>query len=389
MSSVRLNVVLATAMLSVFFLPCRAGAEVSQALINERAHFLAGMPLSEGSPLKKLEALPDWHGHQDELELRWNRAQASRFKAMSEWSAAELRPKIDESLPLLYLFGGPDFVTANMLYPKAPRYILGGLELVGSLPAVEEMPKQKVSLILRDMRSALRTALRLNFFVTGEMTTDLHRSEFRGVLPLFCAFLARTKGEIKEIRYLEINAAGEVQEVPAEMVGKGIIPGVKIVFLAQGESQPQELYYFRADASDKALSADHRFLVYLQSLGKVNSFLKAASYLMHTKEFNVVRDTLLAQSVTLLQDDSGIPFRFFQNSGWKYSLYGNYRKPISDFAWAYQDDFKKQFAVKELVKPLPYAIGYGHPGDMHLLFATKAASETPHPETPSPTPAAQ
>ena len=86
-------------------------------------------------------------------------------------------------------------------------------------------------------------------------------------------------------------------------------------------------------------------------------FTKAASYCLHGENFSIFRDICL-DSKAVLEDDTGIPYRFFKPEEWTVTLYGKYTKPIKDFTYGFQTDLNKAFLVPNNVKPLPYAIGY-------------------------------
>ena len=58
------------------------------------------------------------------------------------------------------------------------------------------------------------------------------------------------------------------------------------------------------------------------SKGPGVTLLKAASYLMHSDNFSQVRGYLLAHSKVILEDDSGIPYRFFSNNKWNVRFVG-------------------------------------------------------------------
>ena len=72
------------------------------------------------------------------------------------------------------------------------------------------------------------------------------------------------------------------------------------------------------------------------------SLLKAASYLMHAKNFSQVRDFLLTHSKVILQDDSGIPCRFFDKHKWDIRYCGQYVGPIERFKKYPQPDLVKR-----------------------------------------------
>ncbi len=58
----------------------------------------------------------------------------------------------------------------------------------------------------------------------------------------------------------------------------------------------------------------------------------------------------------VLQDDSGIAYKFFKKEAWDITLYGTYEKPINLFKDFYEPDLFEAF--KKDAKPLNYRIGY-------------------------------
>ena len=86
--------------------------------------------------------------------------------------------------------------------------------------------------------------------------------------------------------------------------------------------------------------------------------LKATSYMTHQKEFSMIRDQVLAVSGAILQDDSGIPYKYFQPDAWKVQLYGDYIRPYGSFRWLEQPDLRKAYATG--AKPLTLHLGYGY-----------------------------
>lgn len=356
-----------------------AWAQVRASTLNDRARYLAAMPVSSGSPLKALEGLPAYQEQSRLLSAQWQRIQQQRWSSLSAWSATQVRPHVNAGSPMFYMFGGPDFLNAYLVYPGASQYVLCGLEPVGRVPPLEDMPPEDVETALRNVRASLQSPLHLNFFVTSEMRGALRHGEVNGVLPLLYVFLARTANAITSVEYLRISETGKLTGVPEDSKERDGVKGVKITFTHAGVSASQEVYYFCEDVSDKALSRDDRFLHYLNALGPGNSYLKAASYLMHAKDFTLIRDFLLSRSASILQDDSGIPYRYFLTGGWHVTLYGNYTKPISDFKWAFQEDLMKAYHTPGEAKPMPFRTGYGTRENANLLFATRAVMKPQSP----------
>ena len=63
--------------------------------------------------------------------------------------------------------------------------------------------------------------------------------------------------------------------------------------------------------------------------------------------------------VIVLQDDSGIAYRFFEKKDWDIKLYGQYSEPITDFKGVTQDDLQYEYNkhAKE-IEPLSFVLGY-------------------------------
>ncbi len=87
------------------------------------------------------------------------------------------------------------------------------------------------------------------------------------------------------------------------------------------------------------------------------TFTKAASYCMHGGDFSIIRGVCL-RAKAVLEDDTGIPYRFFKQDEWEVSLYGRYTKPVKDFHYGFQKDLDSAYRSGKNVKPLPYSIGY-------------------------------
>jgi hypothetical protein len=354
-------------------------AQVRTSSPNDRARYLATMPVSDGSPLKALESLPAYQEQSKLLSDQWQHLEKKRWNSLSAWAATEVTPHINAGLPVFYMFGGPDFVNVYLIYPDAPQFVLCGLEPVGSVPPLESMSTEDLEAGLRGIHASLEPMFRMGFFVTKDMIEALRHGDVYGVLPVLYVSLARTGNSITSVEYLKLSEAGKLTGVPEDSKNRDGVKGVKITFTHAGASASQELYYFREDVSDKALGHDNRFLNYLNALGPGNTYLKAASYLMHLKDFTLIRDFLLSRSASILQDDSGIPYRYFLTESWHVTLYGNYTKTIKDFKWAFQDDLQKAYQSSSEVKPMPFKTGYGTREYQNLLFATRAEKKSPRP----------
>jgi hypothetical protein len=196
------------------------------------------------------------------------------------------------------------------------------------------------------------------------MRVQLVDSRLSGTLPLLYVFLARTGCHIKDVSFTGVDPKGQIT------AGRSVAPAVKIVFDGPA-GKDQTLYYFSTDLSDGPIDKSG-FLTWCAGLGEARGFLKAASYLMHGSGFDTTRKFLLGDCGAILQDDSGIPMRFFGPHDWDIRLFGDYKGPIATFKQFPQPEIDQLKAVQ---KPavLPFSVGYRwHPGESSLILAVRA-----------------
>ena len=185
------------------------------------------------------------------------------------------------------------------------------------------------------------------------------------------------QAQIVSVRELEIDDAGQL--VPRQPPAKERRPinALEVVF-ARPDREPQTVVYFRAQAEDAAIDKRPGVLAFLEQDAPYPTFLKSASYLLHGADFSIVRRIVLTHSRLVLQDDSGIPLRFFKAPEWAVTYFGKYDKPVKDFNYGFQEDMARVFADEKAVKPLPFSFGYHwKDGASSVLLAVR----------PSPAPA--
>jgi hypothetical protein len=308
------------------------------------AKFLAGLPV-KGTPLEKQGANPDWTAYAADFERDWKRFDEEQLKKIRAWAAESLGPAYEDRGPLHYMFSGPDFLYAHAFFPNAGTYILSGIEAVGSMPDIDKIPRDALPASLANMRKSLDSVFGRGYFITKYMMSDLKHTQLNGTLPVLYVFLARAGCTIDSVTMVALDPSGKL--VPQ---GKETIPGVKIVFHAP-KGRQQTIYYFAGNLADSALKANPGFIKFCEQQGKGVSFLKAAAYLMASDKFSMARDFLLAHSKLLLQDESGIPYRFIEPEKWDIKIYAKDR---------------------DLSKPvrLPFSFGYEQQSASSLMVAT-------------------
>jgi hypothetical protein len=370
--------------LVLLLVTARASAEVVTA--DDTARFLAGMQPSANSPLAPLTSDPAWQRHArffDNAFADLERHQLSKIHAWTDANLAAPRPT------MFYMFSGPDFIYADAFYSKATTYVLGALEPTGPMPDLTRLPRGDVGPALSYVEQSLSSVLSFSFFITKKMKVDLHVGDISGTLPILYVFLARTGKTIRDVRLISLDASGGVHGA-TENAGPNAVRGALITF-AGSDGAERKLYYFSTDLSNSSARASG-FLRFCTLLAPGNSLVKSASYLMHAGNFSVVRDWLLANSSTIIQDDSGIPLASFDARKWRFFPFGRYEGPIAEFPGRYQESYAALF---ERAQPLDFGIGYRwRTHESNLLLSVKVAAndqgpvetsaEAPPPPAPSP-----
>lgn len=342
-----------------------AASVVSQ---DALAKYLAGIALPPSSPLAALQEGRQYAEHVAALARLSQHYDRNYFSKMRAWSAAELAPRLAMNRPVYYFFGGPDAVSALALFPDAPVYILGGLESVGSIPDPLTLPHKAVGEGLANLRKSTEVILSYGHFITKDMKAELDRTAFRGVLPVIYTFIALSGGEVISATLVDLSRDGTLV---AAGNPQGAQHGVRIDFRRGPGAAPQILFYVQADVSNDGLKSNGALLKWTSGFGAGNVYLKAASYLMHETYFSGIRDFLL-RNASVLQDDSGIPFKFFRNEKWRCYFFGTYSGTLEIFRKYHQPDLQVAFQAAGTAVPLPFGTGYKwRMGESNLMLAVR------------------
>jgi len=147
---------------------------------------------------------------------------------------------------------------------------------------------------------------------------------------------------------------------------------VRIQFTGPYGGAPQWLYYFSVDATDKALEFYPGFLDWVKQNRPTSVLLKSASYLLHDPQFQKTRETILAAADYVIQDDTGLPYRYLNQPPWQVKLYGRYSKPIKALRYGYQAALESAYESKGDLPELPFPFGYHWRGKKSgLLIASR------------------
>lgn len=321
-----------------------------------------------------------WSRHQFYVDSSWKKLEARRLKAMRNWAATEFSTPNTICKTVFYPFSGPDFLTATTFFPNADKYIMLGLEPVGKLPEFKKFKPRDHTVYSAHLKQSLGDIFVKSYFITRKMLQDFSSQKVNGLLPILTFFIRKTGHEISDIKYVYRYSQDSIVERPYDVkmpdIEDGGIKkpfGVRVDFVQDGKNK--SVYYFKYDVSNKKFNDTCVFYNYINKSKNVVTYIKSASYLLHNNFMSNMRDLILNNSSYVIQDDTGIPYKFFtENNKWEMKLYGQYTKPVSDFTYlsmqkpleeAYQKDSAK-------IGKLPFHLGYhwGSKKDV-IIYASK------------------
>src|SRR6476646_7238440 len=188
---------------------------------NEVARFLAGMPLSENSPLAPLTRDPAWQAHAAFFEEQFSKLHLRQLQKLHGWQATYLPESAQPKPVVFYMFGGPDFLYVDQFFPRASVYVLCGKESMG--PPPDPLRIANLAGALGNLENAMKSSLETTYFITKDMKIDLQQQNLNGVLPILYAFIVRADKSITGVTFGSLNGSGGFQEG-----ARGSIPGVRI-----------------------------------------------------------------------------------------------------------------------------------------------------------------
>lgn len=317
----------------------------------------------------------DWIQFSKSFDSSWQKL-AVRLHKMDAWRQNELADANTGHPVVFYPFSGPDFLNAFTFFPSASRLVMVGLEPAGSVPDFNQLAKDTLTGYFKSIRHSLTSIMKFSFFRTLSMEKDLKSVELDGTLPVMLIFMVRTGNTIVNVKPVSLAHDGTVMVKDFDKNHHNPYRGVRVQYLTNQDTMVRELTYFSADIGDAGLSRDSTVLQFVKSYPFSVTYLKSASYLMHKSYFAKIRSTILTKTQRILQDDSGIPYRYLANDRWKCQAYGTYDKPIKLFSNWYQADYRALFEDTVHVKPLTFGIGYDwRPNESNLLYAVKIVNK--------------
>lgn len=295
----------------------------------------------------------------EDNKVKYEKIKANRLDKISKWNEENMKAlNSNHQSFLFYPLAGGDFIHMSFLFPEAKEYLMLALEPVGSVPVKNGSLGSFEMDYLMDVDKVLRNIYRQSYFVTKNMNSDMGEStKVNGVLPLILWGMGKTDHSIVSLSYFDIDSTG--QKCAVQNPKKPT--GVRIEFIKNGTSLVKSLEYLSMNVANSAWKSNPRNKRYLENAVPqgCNSFIKSASYILHYRSFSEMRDLILSKTKFHLQDDTGIPYTYF-DSTFTASLFGEYIVPVEDFdPKLFQKDLDVAYKDESKYKgDLPFSMGY-------------------------------
>ncbi len=336
---------------------------------NDVAKYIAGLPLQSANVIDSaLTNNPAWKEYSTNFSKSWMKLDTTKIRKMKIWRDNELKNVTSKTV--FYPFSGADFLNGFTFFPSADKYIMVGLEPVGTLPNFHKgLSKDSLSTYFYQVHQSLYAIMNFSFFRTISMKSDFKNKDMNGTIHLILLFMERTGNSITDIKPVDVNEKGEI--VGVENGSSVSNKGVEIDFV-NSDSVLKKVYYFSVNLDNDHLNKNQNFITLINQQNDVVTYIKSASYLMHESYFTSIRDLILRKSNYILEDDSGIPYRYFKTNEWTSTFYGKYSGAISLFPNKFQKDLDSCYKHNASPKPLDFGIGYKYKlGESNLLFFKK------------------
>jgi hypothetical protein len=327
---------------------------------NDIARYIAGMKADSGSPYTKYETDSVWMKFHKEFDTAFQDLTEKRLIPMAKWASTELAQEQKSNLNIFYPLSGPDILHANTFFPNAKQYHLYALERNGALPDLDKMKNKDRENYMKEVYSSLGDVFTKSYFITRKMMTALTANNVNGTLPLICVFLVRTGHTILNVEYCHLNNDGSETTLNKDSLGTHHNDFVRVYFQDSKGNPTQIVSYMRCNIQNEYYVKDTALQNYFAKMPQSITYLKSASYILHYKQFTSFKDVILSKSKSILEDDTGIPYKYLTKDKWDVTLYGVYDKPVKDFSGVFQEDLQKAYQDTALnkVRKLPFSLGY-------------------------------
>jgi hypothetical protein len=288
---------------------------------------------------------------------------------------AALRPPT-LSRTVVYPFGGGDLVSALAVFPDADEITTLSLEPAGDIRHIETIlpVRLKGAFAVNDHNIAKLLGLSYSNTINlgrggraslpGEIVLLLVGLAVHGYEPTSLRYFRfKTDGSLRYLSAAEVEAESSIEH-PEPEGGRAPLANVELHFRKVGTQGPEKIMRHVAhDLANHEVGLDPGLKAYLEGRGRIAVITKAASHLLWSDEFSMIRDYILEHVEWMISDSTGVPPRFAKAAGFVQDTFGTFDGPAPFGPVNALDGhaFRRLFAENPR-RALPFKFGYG---DIH------------------------
>jgi hypothetical protein len=328
---------------------------------DDLAEFIACVPMKEGNQFSELTARSTYRQYTKQMNQYWDKIQTNYLEKVEPWKQENIT-NLSPYNTTLYPLAGGDFINLYTFNSSSPRYVMIGLQKPGYIRDPRNFSDAELGRALGSIQSVVGELAVFNYSTSKRLQREVANPYFTGIAPTLIFFMKRFGFSILDLERIYLNEIGVVskEEESFEISDKRKTTGVRIRFYKKEEGFVRELFFFRIWLSGKSATSDTAEGKFIQSLGRMNLMFKSAEYIFHTPEYKDFLSTLVSRSDRVVEDESGVPLRFFNGEEWNMKVYGKYlgKIPLKNTPVVpFQSDLDELFRAQS--QPLPFDFGYG------------------------------
>lgn len=289
---------------------------------------------------------------------------------------------VPKGLPdkVVYPFGGGDLLSALATYPDANEYTTISLEPAADIRKVDTVPAEELPRELARYRSHLAKLFEKAHSRTDNLGINSH-SDIPGQIVFSLAALEVHGYEATSLRYFHIQPDGSLKyleqgEIAGEVAkakAKGKDPdevvfgNMELQFRKKGAAATDAVKVLRHivfNLEDYPLKTDPSLIKHLESKGKVAAMTKAATHLLWSDHFSIIRNYLLTHADFMISDSTGVPPRYAKAAGFVQDTYGIFTGP-APFGTPGKKDTDELVALFKANPQVELPFRYGYPDAAH------------------------
>jgi len=324
---------------------------------SETARILAGLSVDAEASAEVGDSLVSRYASR--VETVWTTYDTEIGTPMADWATANVPRTAGETI--FYPFAGADFTTVYRFYPDASRYVLVALQPGGRVPSLTGAWDEREA-IFDFFATITENFGRRGFFITRELNDQFVRGEelvVDGITPVLMVMAEREGFTVESVEPIRVNDDGSGIEVRTENTNyRSTWNSVRLNLTRNSTGASVTVDYLLLDLSNENLQGNEAHGAFITSMTQHRVLLKAASHLLQYTNFTYLRDAILANSPSVLQEESGVDYTLLAEQ-FDVTLFGRFTDVNTLFR---NEDLQlgliEAYAAASDLPELPFTIGY-------------------------------